>query len=190
MPGRLALIVGPSGAGKDTLIRLAQHRLAGRGDVVFPRRVITRAPDTTEDHVAVDEAAFARMDFALSWHAHGLAYGIPREIEPALAADKTVIVNVSRRIVPEARRRYACLVIAVTAPPEILAARLAQRGREDEADIGRRLQRETPDVGADVQIVNDGTPEAGAAALLTALGLCAMGNGETTGAAFEKSRLI
>jgi ribose 1,5-bisphosphokinase len=177
MPGRLALIVGPSGAGKDTLIRLAQRRLSGRGDVLFPRRVITRAPDATEDHLAVDAAAFARMDFALSWHAHGLAYGIPREIEPALAAGKTVIVNVSRRIVPEARRRYACLVIAVTAPPEILAARLAQRGREDAAAIALRLRRETPDIDADVHIVNDGTPEAGAEALLNALGNLAIGSG-------------
>ncbi len=152
---------------------------------MFPRRVITRAPDATEDHVAVDATAFARMDFALSWYAHGLAYGIPREIEPALAAGQTVIANVSRRIVPEARARYECLVIAVTAPPEILAARLAQRRREDEADIARRLQRETPDIDADVHIVNDGTPEDGAAALLTALEQSIMGSGVTDRAALQ-----
>lgn len=169
MPGRLALIVGPSGAGKDTLIRLAQRSLAGQDGFLFPQRVITRAPDATEAHLAVDEAEFAQMEFALSWRAHGLAYGIPREIETALAAGKTVIANVSRRMIPEARRKYSCLVIAVTAPPEILAARLAQRGREQAADIAQRLQREAPDFRADIEILNATTPEAAAQALINAL---------------------
>jgi ribose 1,5-bisphosphokinase len=166
--GRLALIVGPSGAGKDTLIRLAQCRLRA-DEFMFPRRVITRPPDDTEDHIAVSAAAFAAMEFALSWQAHGLAYGIPREIEAALAAGKTVVANVSRRVVPQARRTYPCLVIAVTAPLQVLATRLAQRGREDAADIENRLQRETPDFDADVEIINNGRPEEAAERLIQVL---------------------
>ncbi|OYV36044.1 MAG: phosphonate metabolism protein/1,5-bisphosphokinase (PRPP-forming) PhnN, partial [Rhodospirillales bacterium 20-64-7] len=123
----------------------------------------------TEDHIAVSAAAFATMEFALSWRAHGLAYGIPREIEAALAAGKTVIANVSRRVVPQARRDYPCLVIAVTAPPQVLATRLAQRGRENAADIENRLKRETPDFGADVEIINDGRPEDAAERLIQVL---------------------
>lgn len=39
-PGRLVLVVGPSGAGKDTVLTLARD--ACRGTVLFPRRVVTR----------------------------------------------------------------------------------------------------------------------------------------------------
>ena len=85
-PGHLVLVVGPSGAGKDTLLNLARTHFASREDVVFQRRVITRPADTTEDHEPVTEAEFAGRDFALSWRAHGLCYGIPLDLETELAA--------------------------------------------------------------------------------------------------------
>ena len=54
---RLVAIVGPSGAGKDTLIRGA---LAARPDLHLARRVITRPADTdSEDFDSVTEADFA-----------------------------------------------------------------------------------------------------------------------------------
>jgi ribose 1,5-bisphosphokinase PhnN len=42
-PGRLLAVVGPSGAGKDTLIARARTRLAGDPMIVFPLRIVTRA---------------------------------------------------------------------------------------------------------------------------------------------------
>lgn len=40
--GIMVVVVGPSGAGKDTLMNLAARHFSGRADVHFTRRVITR----------------------------------------------------------------------------------------------------------------------------------------------------
>ncbi len=62
-------------------------------------------------------------------------------------------------------------MVEITAPPEILAGRLAARGREDEAQILERLQRSVPiPTGCVVAtIMNDATIEKGAAGLIAAL---------------------
>lgn len=164
--GCLVLVVGPSGVGKDTLLGFARARLADRADIVFPRRAITRPTDPTEDHEALDETAFAARDFALSWQAHGLRYGVPRAIETELAADRRVVVNVSRGVLETARRHYPTQVIAITAPLPILAARLARRGRESVDDVARRLARTNAPIAADAVIANDGTIEVAGAALV------------------------
>src|SRR5262249_34921393 len=121
-PGRLVLVVGPSGAGKDTLIDLARARLQDAGSVVFPRRVVTRAaagePHDTMDVETFDNAARAGV-FALTWDAHDLRYGIPAEIDGHIRAGRTVVCNVSRAIVAQARERYAEVrVVLVTAPAD------------------------------------------------------------------------
>lgn len=145
--GTLILVVGPSGAGKDTLIEGARRVLAGDPRFVFPRRVITRAAEAGgEAHEAMTSVEFAAAEaagaFALAWGAHGLRYGIRREIDAKLAAERHVVVNVSRSILPAARERYRPLaIIEVTAPVEVLAQRLAARGRESAADIAERLER-------------------------------------------------
>lgn len=167
--GRLILVVGPSGAGKDTVLAYARAHLAQYPQCVFPRRVITRPAGPGEDYESISEAAFKQRSFALSWTAHGLHYGIPIEIEAALADGKTVIANVSRAVIAHARATYNCQVIEITAPIEVLAKRLAQRGRETEADIARRLARSDTQVNADATIINDTTPEAAGAMFLAKL---------------------
>ena len=96
--GRLVVVVGPSGVGKDTLIgALAEHC----PEIVVARRVITRAAGAKgEDHDAVSEALFdARLalgHYAVHWSAHGLRYAIPATIDGALAAGRMVVFNGSR----------------------------------------------------------------------------------------------
>ncbi len=168
----LVLVVGPSGAGKDTLLDAARRTLAGDRRFRFVRRVITRpAGSGGEDHEAVTEAEFAARDFALHWQAHGLRYGIPADIGDDLASGVVVVANVSRAVIADAATRYPVRVIEVTAPPQLLAERLAARGRETAADIAARLARTVPlpdDVVAET-VSNDTTPEAGAQRFLAAL---------------------
>ncbi|MGQ0565656.1 MAG: phosphonate metabolism protein/1,5-bisphosphokinase (PRPP-forming) PhnN [Gemmobacter sp.] len=165
-------VVGPSGAGKDTLIAGA---LAARPDLRLVRRVITRPTQAGgEDYDGVTEAEFAarkaRGDFALDWQAHGLHYGIPAA---QVAGPGDVIFNGSRAALPAAQARFPDLVvILVTAPDAVLAARLAARGRETAEVIRDRLSRAAfrlpPGVAA-TTVLNDTTPEAGIARMLAAL---------------------
>jgi len=168
----LVLVVGPSGAGKDTLLEAVRRELAGDARVRFVRRVITR-PATAggEDHESVSDTAFCARDFALQWQAHGLRYGIPADIAGDLARGVTVVANVSRTVIAEAAERFPVRVIEVTAPPDVLAARLSLRGRETAADAAERLSRSVAlPAGVPVHtVVNDGTVEQGAQRFLAAL---------------------
>jgi ribose 1,5-bisphosphokinase len=168
----LVLVVGPSGAGKDTLLDAARATLANDSRFRFVRRVITRPPDAGgEAHEAVTEAAFAARPFALAWQAHGLRYGIPANVAADLGAGRVVVANVSRGVIAEAAARFPVRVIEVTAPPEVLAARLATRGRESVADVVARLARSVtvPDGVRAETVMNDATVEAGVERFLAAL---------------------
>ena len=166
----LVAVVGPSGAGKDTLMAGARARIGADGRFRFVRRSITRpASAGGEDHEPLGHDGFLRRrdagGFALWWEAHGLLYGIPRDIEADLAANRCVVANLSRGALAEAAARYPLLVLEITAPPDVLAARLAARGREEAEAVAARLAREAPlpDALRVHRVVNDGTPEAGAA---------------------------
>jgi ribose 1,5-bisphosphokinase len=165
-------VVGPSGAGKDTLLDAARTALADDPHFRFVRRVITRPADAGgEAHEAVTEAAFAMRTFALAWRAHGLRYGIPDDIAADLAAGRVVVANVSRSVIAEAAARFPVQVIEITAPPEVLATRLATRGRESVADVTARLARTVarPEGIPVDTVMNDATVETGTARFLAAL---------------------
>jgi ribose 1,5-bisphosphokinase len=160
-PGRLVLVVGPSGAGKDTLINLARTACAGDCNIVFPRRVVTRRASAFEDNEEMDALAFRRAladgQFALHWEAHGHFYGLPLSINDDVRAGRTAVVNVSRGVISTLRQLYEHVVtVAITAPADVLAARLAARGRSSDADIGERLHRVVNEAALvpDVTIVN------------------------------------
>jgi phosphonate metabolism protein PhnN/1,5-bisphosphokinase (PRPP-forming) len=146
--GTLFLVVGPSGVGKDALIRAAHRRLLPHG-FVFPRRWITAPDDRGEDHIPVScadfDEAIARGFIDLNWTAHGLRYGIPAGVRDDLSGGLHVIINVSRLLIPQARARFPRVrVVHVSAPQELVRSRLMLRAREDAAAIEERIQRSAP----------------------------------------------
>jgi ribose 1,5-bisphosphokinase len=165
MTGAFVAVVGPSGAGKDAVIEAARERLAAEpGPFAFARRVVTRPAGPAEDCEFASEERFAaeeaRGAFALSWRAHGLAYGIPADAIDRVRRGQVVIANVSRSVLGELDARFPrAAVVRVTVPEGVRRARLAARGREDADAVSARLTREDPAPGhpADLEIVNDGT---------------------------------
>jgi len=165
-PGRLVLVVGPSGAGKDTLLGLAKAACADNSNVVFPRRVITRAASASEENEEVSlgtfQEALARGDYAMHWEAHGHCYALPRAIDDDIRAGRTVVANVSRTVIGAMRRAYAdVLVVSITAPPDVLAERIAMRARNSDGRLESRLHRMIEDASTapDATIVNTGSAE-------------------------------
>ncbi|MCV0395162.1 MAG: phosphonate metabolism protein/1,5-bisphosphokinase (PRPP-forming) PhnN [Rhizobiaceae bacterium] len=140
-------VCGPSGAGKDSVIGYARERLDGLAGIAWARRVVTRPADAgAEDHDTMDEAAFAAAEakgaFALTWRAHGLAYGLPASLDRAVSQGKVAVANISRAAAPALRARYAdCRIVVIDARAEVLAGRLAARGRETRDEILKRLAR-------------------------------------------------
>jgi ribose 1,5-bisphosphokinase len=176
-PGRLVVVVGPSGAGKDTLIAEARAQLVGDPVFVFPLRLVTRTVSAAEDHLPISEGDFAgavsRCEFAFWWEAHGLKYALPAALDADIRAGRTVVCNVSRSIISTLRLRYARLVVVlVTAPADVLAARLAGRGRSSDGNLAQRLSRGAPppaELAPDHVIENVGDIAESAARLVAAI---------------------
>lgn len=173
--GRLIAVVGPSGVGKDSLISgivdAAPH-------IRRARRVITRASGFCgEEHDRISPEEFAAQAkagaFCLHWEAHGLNYGIPSQVLKDVQDGDTVIANLSRSVLAEAKRMFpALLVLHVTASPSVLAQRLSERGRDTPQDIEKRLARTAnplPDGVKIVDICNNGLLSDATAKALSAL---------------------
>ena len=175
MTGLVFAVVGPSGAGKDTLLAGA---VAASSVVHWARRTITR-PEIAggEPFEGVTVAEFERLSaaqaFALQWPAHGLRYGIRTAEFASLERGVDVLFNGSRAALPMALKRFpGLIVVRITAPSRVLAERLAARGRETAEDIEARLARasyEVPEGLPVIDIANDGTPQLGIERLLGAL---------------------
>lgn len=160
--GLWVLVCGASGAGKDSVINWAAEHLEQRDDIIFARRMVTRAPHPGSDHDAVTQSHFgaltASQALAWCWEAHGFQYGIAAHYADDVAAGRTVVVNGSRAhaagLAPSAQVR----VVQIVADATLLASRMAQRGRDAPEDVARRLARNArlPDLQADCTILNHG----------------------------------
>lgn len=176
--GTIVLVVGPSGSGKDSILGAAEAAVGGEESFYFPRRDVTRpAALGGEPYCAVSAGEFqhrrAHGAYSLSWFAHGLGYGVPTAIEEHLSEGRHVVVNVSRAVIPEVRRRLQPVcVVSIEVPEEILRARLKGRDRESAEDIEARLERAAAFQieGADVvRLQNDSSLETAVMRFVTLL---------------------
>lgn len=178
MTGPLVYVMGPSGAGKDSVLERARGLLSADAPVAFAHRYITRPAESGgENHVALSRAEFALRRahglFAFHWQAHGNDYAIGREIEAWRAAGLTVVVSGSREHYEKVAGSDPGLQpVLITASLDRLQARLAARGREDPLAVANRVARSNAYVVQDgrlVTIVNDGALDGAAEAFVTAL---------------------
>ena len=163
--GRLFTIVGPSGCGKDSILNALQPRLPS---LKVAKRVITRPKNGgDEDHVYLCQRLFDRAaqdgSFLFKWHAHGLSYGVPTSILDDLKSGHDVLFNGSRHALADMQIEFPDLtVIWVTVSIDILASRLANRGRETDKAIKNRLERYAPSPPKNAIIIDNSGALSGA----------------------------
>lgn len=179
MNRRLVYVIGPSGAGKDSLLAWLRARLAPTLPVYWARRTVSRpAQAGGEAHESVDEPTFEQLRrqqaFALHWQANALHYGVRHGELAPLTGGHWVMLNGSRAYLPQARAHYPGLtVLHITASADTLRQRLLARGRETaevvEARVRRALEHHLPAAADVLEVRNDGTLDEAGAQLLQQL---------------------
>lgn len=161
-------VVGPSGAGKDSVIQYARTRMSDNPQVDFVERWVTRV-QTAPGEQSITQAILEQFSkdglVAQRWAAHGQHYGLARaRLECPHPEVRVQVVNISRTVITALRARYGGLVVEIHASSEQFQARLAQRQREDPEALAERMARQIslpPGIPL-LQIHNDGPlPDAG-----------------------------
>lgn len=166
MSRRLVYVVGPSGAGKDSVLQWVRQRLSPNPAIHWARRTITRPLHAGgEEHEAVDEARFRQLRergaFSLNWQANSLHYGVRGSELAPLDHGAWVFVNGSRGHLTTTCGRFpGATVVHVTASTDTLRQRLLGRGRETPAVIEARIERtRTLPLPQALQVHNDAALE-------------------------------
>lgn len=177
LESKVFYLMGPSGSGKDALMRRCRGLITEADRCFVAHRYITRPPELEgENHIWLSDLEFAKRvrlgAFAMHWWANGYHYGTGSEMDVWLDQGINVLVNGSRGFLGEARRRYRhrLVPLLLQVDSEVLLQRLQRRGREDEAQIRQRIERAHRfdwelDPGIE-RIDNNGTLEAGARRLM------------------------
>ena len=175
--GLLVVLSGPSGVGKDTVLRRVFDL---DPSLSYSVSYTTRAPRPGEvdgrDYSFISDADFDRMVDAgelLEWaqvHNHRSGTGRAR-VEEALAEGRDIALNIDVQGGVSIRRLVAGALLVFLMPPSVdeLARRLAARGTEDAAELARRAADARIEMGYadqyDAVVVNDSVERAGAKVL-------------------------
>ena len=127
--GVFIAVVGPSGAGKDTIIDYAREKLRDEGGVEFVRRVITRPSDAaSEDHDTLADAAFDEAERPAPSRSRGRRMGCDMACRrmstrrSATGAWPSPTCRAARCLLSCANVTPMSLVVEITARHEMLAA--------------------------------------------------------------------
>lgn len=178
MIGKLFYIIGPSGAGKDTLIQYVRTHLSQTTPMCIAHRYITRDYKSEgENHIELSEEEFNLRAtnglFTFHWEGHSTMYGIGKEIEIWMNSGIHVMMNGSRAYLNQAREKIPDLIpIYISVSKQTLMNRLITRGRESKDEIEQRLNRGqqfVPQAPNLIILQNDGPIEECGQALIKAV---------------------
>ena len=165
--GRLIVVSGPSGSGKDTLIRAALEAIP---ELALIASATTRKPREGEvdgrDHVFLSREEFERWieeDRLLEWAEYsGNLYGTPKHsVEELLENGRSVILRIELQGARQVKeRRPDAVMVFVRAPSlEETRKRLEGRATEDSKALEARMTTALSEVAAmdefDYEVVND-----------------------------------
>jgi guanylate kinase len=164
--GRLIVVSGPSGAGKDTLIRGALEAIP---ELALIASATTRKPREGEvegkDHVFLSREEFERWieeDRFLEWAQYsGNLYGTPKQsVEELLQKGRSVILRIELQGARQIKeRRPDAVMVFVRAPSlEETRRRLESRATETSESVESRMSTAMKEIAArdefDYEVVN------------------------------------
>ncbi len=164
--GRLIVVSGPSGSGKDTLIRAALEAIP---ELALIASATTREPREGEvdgrDHVFLTREEFERWveeDRLLEWAEYsGNLYGTPKQsVEELLESGRSVILRIELQGARQVKeRRSDAVMVFVRAPSlEETRRRLESRATESSESVESRMATAVKEIAArdefDYGIVN------------------------------------
>jgi guanylate kinase len=170
--GRLLIVSGPSGSGKDTILKKVFERVP---EVKFSISSITRPmrPGEVEGekYNFVSREYFEEMiknDLLLEYNNYvGNYYGTPRgPVDEVIKNGGEIIIEVDVNGARNIKNKVADAVSIFIMPPsfEVLKARLTGRGTDDEEVIKQRLDAALAEIACaeqyDYIVVNDNLEEA------------------------------